>query len=375
MHGVVRRAFCWRLVIGRVERKELLLVVVAGAIPDYFGDLVDLEIHGPGSVGYHVVFTGTRGEVDAISAPGKQVHCRRAEERELGGTDRLLQAWVLGVEDRDDLQLWAGTAAHGLRESTEICEQVATREREIFAQESIALETSRPIGKQRLFVVEPEWADACISDDLSSRLAGAARTGNQRHGVAHQQLIQAHGYFVTAAQEDGQIGKSQPVHVQPGCGAQPQPKGRLAFPRKPERAEIRQEGRVFGADKLQGPESHVVSRPVFTSGLCATADQAAQHSSTRDAEPVGQSALGKVGLQLKHRHRRRGGEKVGVDHLHEVLAETRELSVDLELDSRCQESKGLEQTLHVRVGTLKRLDAKTACNLGEFVRKLPAHFP
>jgi hypothetical protein len=75
------------------------------------------------------------------------------------------------------------------------------------------LEASWPIWKQRLLIVEPERANASISYDLSSRLAGAAWAGNQRHSVGHQQLIQAHSYFVTAAQEYWQIRKRQLVHV------------------------------------------------------------------------------------------------------------------------------------------------------------------
>ena len=78
-----------------------------------------------------MVLAGARAQVDAIGAPREQIHRRRAEERELRGTNRFLQAWVLNVEDDDDLQFPVGTPPHGLLQPTQFNKHVATGKREV----------------------------------------------------------------------------------------------------------------------------------------------------------------------------------------------------------------------------------------------------
>ena len=163
---------------------------------------MNLEIHGPGSVGHHVILADARRQVDTIGPPRKQIHGGCAEKRKLGGADRLLQARILGVEDDNDLNLRICAPAHDIGNAAEIEKQKPAGKREVLLQKPIALEGSWTVRKQCLLVVEPERAHTCLGYDLTSALAGASRAGNQRDGVGHEQLVKSHGNLIAAAQKD-----------------------------------------------------------------------------------------------------------------------------------------------------------------------------
>ncbi len=116
-----------------------------------------------------------------------------------------------------------------------------------------------------------------------------------------------------------------------------------------------------------------MSRVILAGGLSRPAAEGTQDRPTRDVKPVGQRALREIGLHLQHGHRWRGRKVMRVDDLKKVLAEAWKLGVELELDPRGQKSERLEQTLHVWVRTLQRLQAKTARDFGKLARKLPTH--
>ena len=79
-------------------------------------------------------------------------------------------------------------------------------------------------------------------------------------------------------------------------------------------------------------------------------------------------------MHLRHEHRRRRREIVGIDDLEKRLREPRELGVELQLHARGEKRGAFEQPLHVRIRNLEPAHAEARGNLGECLRKLGTHF-
>ena len=86
------------------------------------------------------------------------------------------------------------------------------------------------------------------------------------------------------------------------------------------------------------------------------------------AEPalaIDQESLGELGprgieLELDDRHRRHGGQVVGVEHAQQGVGELGELVVQLVLDPSGQQREGLDQPLDVGVGAAVGLQPQPA---------------
>ena len=70
-------------------------------------------------------------------------------------------------------------------------------------------------------------------------------------------------------------------------------------------------------------------------------------------------------MHLRHEHRRRRREIVGIDDLEKRLREPRELGVELQLHAGGEKRGAFEQPLHVRIGNLEPAHAEARGNLGE----------
>ena len=89
--------------------------------------------------------------------------------------------------------------------------------------------------------------------------------------------------------------------------------------------------------------------------------------------PVARSGLVRVGLQLRHQHRRRRREVVRVDDFEQRLREARELGVELQLHARGQKPDAFEQPLDVGIGHLQPVHAEPGGDLRELLGELRAH--
>ena len=124
----------------------------------------------------------------------------------------------------------AEQAPHRGSQAREVGEEEAAGQREVLREQAIALEGTRPEGQQGLLVLESERLDRMIEEQLAARLPGG--THHQSHGVANQQLVEAHRDLVGPPQEDGQAVQGELAHGQPGRGVQAQTHGCLGLDRE-----------------------------------------------------------------------------------------------------------------------------------------------
>ena len=315
--------------------------------------------------------------MNAIGPPREQVHRRRAVEREVGGAEGPFQRRVVAIEKEHDLELVPLAAPHPRPQAGQLDEEEAAGEREVLVQQAVALERARSVRQQRLRVVEAQRARRRRRHHLVGGVVPARLAQRRGHHVADQLLVYPHGQLVAPAQEQRQAIERQLLEAQAGRRTQLQPQRR---PRRltggqPDAPQIAQEPGVLDAGQLQRPQRHLVGGPVVARSLLAPPQQAAHHRPARDAHPRGQRPLVQAGLHLHHRHRGDGRQVVRVDQLEQVLGEAGELRIDLQLHPRGQKGEPLQQSLHVGVGALERLQPQSPRDLGKLAGELPAHLP
>jgi hypothetical protein len=352
-----------------IEGQELLLLVAAGPVAQDLGHLEDLVVHRPRAIGNHVVFVLALAEVDAIRALGKEVDGGRAEKLELRWAHGLFQAGVLGIEDDDDFQIGRGAAANGSLESGQVGEEEAAGEGEVFLQQPVALEGSRSERQERLVVFESQRPYGIVKDQLAPRRALAGRTHDQGHGVRQQQLVEAHGHLVAAAQVQRQFVERDLIEVQPAEACRRKRRAAFALP---------------GMRRLpRSPRNDVYSAPAISSGHRVTS-WAVRYShavcSPRPIRLLSADPRGTLKPSASAPSLRLGcscttaidgvGEVVRVHHVQQVLREAGKLGVDLELDAGGEKGKRFQQALDVGIGAFERLDAEPAGDLGKLLREL-----
>ena len=115
-----------------------------------------------------------------------------------------------------------------------------------------------------------------------------------------------------------------------------------------------------------------MSGTVLAGCLIALAKLAMQLAVARNHEPLFERALGRIGLKVGHQHRRRRRQIVRVDDLQQMLGESRELVVHLELHPPRQEAETLQQPLDVGISALEPLQPQPPGDLRELAGEFPA---
>src|SRR5687767_4910586 len=95
----------------RIERAKLSALLAVLAMRHQLGYTVYFEVVGSSSIGHHVILMCPFGEQDPVSASFKKVDHRCAEQLHVVGVQRALEAWVVAVEQHDELCLVALTAS------------------------------------------------------------------------------------------------------------------------------------------------------------------------------------------------------------------------------------------------------------------------
>ena len=99
-----------------------------------------------------------------------------------------------------------------------------------------------------------------------------------------------------------------------------------------------------------------------------------QHTAALDRHPVHQGGVTLFGRHLGNQHGGYGCEKIRIKNLDQTLRKLRELGVELELDTRCEKRKTLQQSFDVRVLHILVVDVQAPGDLGKLQAELPAHF-
>jgi len=63
-----------------------------------------------------------------------------------------------------------------------------------------------------------------------------------------------------------------------------------------------------------------------------------------------------------------------IDHIEQVLGETGELGIELQLHACREKGEPLQQTLHIGICAFEPFEAQAARDLGEFLREFGSHF-
>jgi hypothetical protein len=287
----------------------------------------------------------------------------------------LFELHVGAIEQDRDLDFLVGTLAQRGLQAGQRDELEALGEGEVFLQQPVALEAALAAWQQRFFFGEAQRAQRALREQAVPR--GRTRDGRDQHAfhAAQQAFQDPHRHLVGAAQVqlqgiEGQVleggarafqaqahaglDRRRQLHVQAGLGAAV--------------------GEEFRFDQLDRPQGQVVRAAVLAGGIVALAQHAAHAAPARHQEALLQGRVGQVGLELDHRHRRRGRQQVRVDQFGQVLGKAGKLGVDLHLHARGHEAEAFQQALDVRVGALETVQTKAPGDLREFGGELAAHF-
>ena len=133
-------------IVAGIERQEILLFAF-GADTGNPSDLVDLEIHRPGTVRHQVMFGHLIAQVNAIGPLGKQIDRGRAEQGEIFRRHHVFQHRIGAVEQDQYFQFLIRTAAHRRPQAAQFHEQIALWEGKILVQQSVTLKRGRRAGQ------------------------------------------------------------------------------------------------------------------------------------------------------------------------------------------------------------------------------------
>jgi hypothetical protein len=129
----------------------------------------------------------------------------------------------------------------------------------------------------------------------------------------------------------------------------------------------------LGLTQFEWPQHHVIGQTIFTGAGRIACHHTAQAAVARHRQAGGQRGLAQVRLQLHDCHGRQRRQIARIDHLQQVLGETREFGVELELHARGQKRKPLEQPLDIGIGAFQAFEAQSSGDLRELTRKFRAH--
>ena len=242
-------------------------------------------------------------------------------------------------------------------------------------QRQQALPRGQPLVHQRTVGDDVRARRPCPRPRRRRRCPLARRAGDAGHRRGVQQLEQVRGDLLVAAQVDrqavepGQVAEAARAHH---AQAQAQRPGDLHLGRQMA-LEARQVGRRAGQpglDDLDRPQRDVLAGAEFTRRFLARGHLGMKRRVARHLDAAREVAFRDTGVQLRHGHRGRGAEVVGVEHFEQALREARKLRVQLDLHARRQEAEGLDQALHIRVVDLGAVQPQAARDLrvrgGEF---------
>lgn len=211
---------------------------------------------------------------------------------------------------------------------------------------------------------------------LGGRLRAAGRGAQRPHqhadGLAQRAFVQLPGHVVGAAQVQHQVVERDLAEVQVGGGAQHHAQAAADGARLRVRGQ-RQVGRVaevLGTQQLQRPQPHRARGAELAVGALPDRVPRAQARAARQGRPHGEVGVVGVVHHADHRHRGRGREEVRIDDVEQVAGEARVLGIELEVDARRQEGRGLDQALDVGVGDLLAFDAEPVGDLRKGAREL-----
>jgi hypothetical protein len=119
------------------------------------------------------------------------------------GLDRVLQDGIRTIEEDEQVQLGVAAAPDRPREVTELDEEKPLRKAEVLLKQPVPLEGARPVGQERVVVVEPDGPDRASRDRLAPRGVRAGRTGQHAERLPEDLLVEVVGQLSFAPDVDG----------------------------------------------------------------------------------------------------------------------------------------------------------------------------